>query len=212
MVSTKRRTGANAMGRPAGGGREGGFTLVELMLGMVLFSVLVYIAMSLVTTSAGALRRIFSEYSSRKQVLVLLREMAEGTNAYGGYLAAKRLSFRDENGKKVFRIEYPDFDDFEQSRWVEYVLDPEDRGGAINQRYVADEGHVVENKWLLTNVDSFDVCKRREDRYTFRIAIGHKVQGFKNPIVRTTEGQARNMTLPSNGWEDMWQQMMDWCD
>lgn len=189
----------------AGDVREAGFTIVELALGMVLFSLLAYVSMSLVTLTARTMGRVFAEYQSRKQVLVLQREMAEGGGGsdpgrrYGGYLAAADLSFGPGGGElagaMVFWIEYPDFDDSDVKRHIEYVLRPGVDGGSIWQRFYAKDGTLAWDRKVLDNVAGFEVCKLPEDRYTFRVTIGHRVQGFANPIERSTEGQARNMAL-----------------
>ena len=178
--------------------QEGGFTLVELMLGMVLFGVIVYVSMSLVTGASDTLTRLFAEFESRKRVLMLQREMAEGTTQYAGYLAASHVSFGPGTGELqgtcVFRFKFPDYQNESEERSVEYVWRPELE--AIDQR--VDNGAY---RRVLRDVSGFSVTKKPGDAYAIRVEIAHRVKGFANPIVRTTEGQARNMDLRSGALE-----------
>lgn len=187
--------GAGHAAPPGGAGREGGFTVVELALAMALFSILVYVSMSLVSTAAGTMARVFAEYDSRKRVLVLQREMAEGTRHYAGYLAASHVSFGPGTGELagacVFRFQFPDYEDASQEREVLYVWWP---GREVIEQRVDGGGPRV----LLENVARFTVTKAPGDAYTLRVEIAHRVKGFSQPITRVTEGQARNMALRSN--------------
>lgn len=177
-------------------GREGGFTIIELMLAMVLFGIIGYAALSLATTTFNTMARTLAEFDSRKRVLVLQREMAEGTLHYAGYLAGSDLWFGktrvDDLGEVcLFRITFPDFDDDTKERQVEYFWDPNTE--RIYQR--VDGG---EPKSLLTNVVGFSVTRSKQDAYSIRVEIAHRVKGFREPIVRATVGQARNMDLSGN--------------
>lgn len=175
--------------------REAGFTVVELTLAMMLFSILVYVSMSLVSTAANAMARVFAEYDSRKRVLVLQREMAEGTRHYAGYLAANHVSYGPGSGELsgscVFRFQFPGYEDASQQREVLYVWWPDRE--VIEQRVDGGEPRV-----LLDNVAWFAVTKTPGDAYTLRVEISHRVRGFSRPITRVTEGQARNMALRSD--------------
>jgi len=195
------RTAAQGVRRRSGGGlsaglhesHEQGFTLVELILGMLLFSFIAYASISLIRGSFDTIARLLAEFDSRKRVLMLQREMAEGAADYAGYLAASNISFGPGEGGLegtcVFRFEFPDYSDG-RTRSIEYVWRPDVE--AIFQR--VDEGDFVR---LLGDVAGFAVTKKPGDAYTIRVTIAHRVKGFANPIVRTTEGQARNMDLRS---------------
>lgn len=192
--------------------REGGFTVVELLLAMVLFGIIGYAALSLVSTTLNTTARTLAEFDSRKSVLLLHREMAEGTANYAGYLAASRLFFGAEAGSLyfqespvpptvcVFRIWFPnpDPDGEPKERKVEYIWRSDT--GELYQR--VDD--VLGVKPLLTNVARLSVTRPYASQgqssftqHTIRVEIGHKVKGFTRPIVRATEGQARNMSLDS---------------
>lgn len=176
--------------------REGGFTVVELMLAMLLFGIIGYASMSLISTTFNTTAKTLAEFDSRKRVLLLQREMAEGTLHYAGYLAASHVAFEPgEDGSCVFRISFPDYEDETHERAVEYIWQPSTE--EIYQR--VDDGVP---KRLLTNVAGFSVTKAPGDAYSIRVEIAHRVKGFANPIVRTTEGQARNMDLRSGALEE----------
>lgn len=217
MQVSGRDTGQRRMAPTPACGREGGFTIIELALAMTLFGIVAYVSMSLVTMTANTLGRVFAEYDSRKRVLLLHREMAEGggrqegeqDRRYGGYLAAKNVSFDPDTG--VFVIEYPDFDDSEKTRRIEYVYLPDEEGGSIRQRAYMTTGDDAPawDRLVLANVSRFEVCRRKEDHYTFRVIIGHRVKGFSNPIERSTEGQARNMALSKKSLEGQLPQCED---
>src|SRR5690606_32042614 len=137
----------------------------------------------------STMTRVFGEYDSRKRVLALQREMAEGTRHYAGYLEASYVSFGPGTGELtgscVFRFRFPDYDDAEHLREVLYVWWPDRE--VIEQRI--DDGAP---RQVLDKVARFDVSKTPGDAYTLRVEIAHRVQGFSNPITRVTEGQARN--------------------
>jgi len=185
--------------------KERGFTLVELMLGVLLFSIIAYASMSLMSSTFGVTGRMFAEFDSRKRVMVLLREMAEGASNYAGYLGASHIEFQETtvqfaNGVGperacVFRIEFPRFET-ESTDAVEYAWRPSEE--AIYQR-------VGSGEWrrLLTGVTSFAVEKLGSDKHTIRVEIGHRVKGFREPIVRGAEGQARNMNVSGVVWSEL---------
>lgn len=194
MVSVRRRERCRAHGR------EGGFTIVELLLAMLLFSIIVYASMSLVSTTSNTMAKMFSEFDSFKRVNLLQREMAEGTEHYAGYLGAHLVEFRpgehELGGACVFRIWFPDFHEgFE--RKVEYIWWPEGPDGPDDPRHEAimqriDDGEL---RRLLSNVEGFSVTKVHDSHHTLRVEIAHRVRGFTDAIVRATEGQARNMNV-----------------
>lgn len=171
-------------------GREDGFTVIELVLAMLLFSIIVYASLSLVSTTTGTMARVIGEFNSRKRVLMLQREMAEGTAAYAGYLAASELWFREGTGRFqgacVFGFKYPADSKPSGTGQVDYVWWPA-------QEVIVQSLDGGEPKRLLGDVADFSVEKKPGEAYTLRVTIAHRVKGFKNPIVRATEGQARNM-------------------
>lgn len=189
------RRGARGLTPPARDKREAGFTMVELALAMVLFGILVYVSASLISVSARTMTRVFAEFDSRKRVLVLQREMAEGTRHYAGYLAASHVSFGPGTGglagSCVFRFQFPDYDDASRMRKVEYIWWPDQE--VLEQR--VDDGP---SRQLLDGVARFAVTKTPGEAYTLRVEIAHRARGFSQPITRVTEGQARNMNLQNN--------------
>lgn len=175
--------------RRAGAG-EAGFTVLELIMAMLLFSIVIYASLSLVSSTSGALARTMAEYESRRRVLLLQREMAEGTGAYAGYLAASNIFFGpgtdDFAGACVFEFEFPAYDDASAAGKVAYIWWPEEE--VLEQS--ANERPPIR---LLDNVAGFSVTSSDRSMYTIRVEIAHRVKGFAEPIVRATEGQVRNM-------------------
>lgn len=168
--------------------------MVELSLGLLLFSLIGYATVSLLTGASSAMTRVLGEHHSRSQVLTVHREMAEGGVGYAGYLAASRVSFETgADGQRVFVIEFPDYETSE-IRKVQYIWHPDRE--VLEQQ--VDDG---ERQTLLQGVAAFAVCKR-EERNTLRISIAHRVAGLREPIVRTTEGRPRNLDEDSLNLEE----------
>lgn len=181
-------------------GREDGFTVIELVLAMLLFSIIVYASLSLVSTTTGTMARVIGEFNSRKRVLMLQREMAEGTANYAGYLAANKLWFRPGEGEFertcVFGFTYPGVSSSPSGNGqIEYVW-WWDREVIEQYVYEAEGGKRGDPKVLLGDVAGFSVTRNEGHAYSLRVVVSHRVKGIKHPVERATEGQARNVRDP----------------
>lgn len=159
---------------------ESGFTIVEMLLGLLLFSMVAYASLSLMTMAVTQMTRVFGEYDSRLSVMMLLREMAEGTSNYGGFLAAQAIRFGPGADANTCDFEISVF-----GREVIYSWNVHDE--TIVQ--VVDGGSP---KTLLNNVAEFQVSQ--VGPHTVNVTIAHRAVGYSSPIVRSTDGQPRNMS------------------